>query len=600
MKPDLLFFNLPKEAVEFFKYCKNLDFEQKPDYNYLRSLLLNILYNINQKNDLNFSWINKNINNNQREFNNKYLVHRRKNSPQQRIYNSLTMNKIKLTKRSESLNELYLNDEINKVKRDWQPIKNISPSPNKLNNLIRDEKKEKYKYIKKIPNCKKKVIIELNNKLKKNTYNENIIVKTQTETEKMKNKKKINIIRLQNLGNKFKKNIDNFGKERNPLFKIDSFYNSSLGELGDVYNKIIIKKNNSFNGRDSKRLYRLNYIPTFKDYKKLIKNTSYNFDINEDRNNHMIRNKNYSLENKSYNINNNNKNNLIFNNYFLKNKKNDLNINIIQNNNFKSSNKISSENLSFNLNKPNKIFFSQNIKYNHHSPEQYNKYKSKIQNLKNKIACIKLNKPNLVQKKANQINLNIGKKIISNNYNNKVVKTNYLKTEKINIRPPPKNIRIINIISPISKSSTYYKVKKNLLTLREKKFDDTLDYNINTNNPKHIINNYKYIDKNNKHGLISEYYSNASLFEKYQDRENFYSSSNSNNGSNLNDNFINQYHNKIIKTKTGFLNTRKDSYNNSHFISHNSNKNIFTNSLNYISPKSIEKFKKNNSNINRW
>ena len=78
MKPDLLFFNLPKEAVEFYKYCKNLDFEQKPDYNYLHSLLIKILYNINQKNDLNFSWINKNINNNQKEPNNKYLVHRRK------------------------------------------------------------------------------------------------------------------------------------------------------------------------------------------------------------------------------------------------------------------------------------------------------------------------------------------------------------------------------------------------------------------------------------------------------------------------------------------------------------------------------------------
>ena len=79
MKPDLLFFNLLKEDVEFFKYCKNLDFEQKPDYNYLLSLLINILYNIKQKNDLNFSWINKNINNNQREANNKYLVYKRKN-----------------------------------------------------------------------------------------------------------------------------------------------------------------------------------------------------------------------------------------------------------------------------------------------------------------------------------------------------------------------------------------------------------------------------------------------------------------------------------------------------------------------------------------
>lgn len=51
------------------------------------------------------------------------------------------MNKIKLNKRSELLNHIYLNDEIDKIKRDWQPIKKIIPSPNKLNYLLGDEKK---------------------------------------------------------------------------------------------------------------------------------------------------------------------------------------------------------------------------------------------------------------------------------------------------------------------------------------------------------------------------------------------------------------------------------------------------------------------------
>ena len=59
--------------------------------------------------------------------------------------------------------------------------------------------------------------------------------------------------------------------------------------------KLLLKKI-SFNGRDSKRLYNFKYIPTFKDYKKLIKNTSYHFDINEERNNHIIKNKNYSCK----------------------------------------------------------------------------------------------------------------------------------------------------------------------------------------------------------------------------------------------------------------------------------------------------------------
>ena len=51
---------MPKETAEFFSYCKKLEYEQKPDYNYLRNLLLNILDYSNEKNDLNFSWINQN------------------------------------------------------------------------------------------------------------------------------------------------------------------------------------------------------------------------------------------------------------------------------------------------------------------------------------------------------------------------------------------------------------------------------------------------------------------------------------------------------------------------------------------------------------
>ena len=49
MQPEYLFYKLPTETVEFFKYCKKLDFEQKPDYNYLRSLLLNILNDQKEK-----------------------------------------------------------------------------------------------------------------------------------------------------------------------------------------------------------------------------------------------------------------------------------------------------------------------------------------------------------------------------------------------------------------------------------------------------------------------------------------------------------------------------------------------------------------------
>ena len=63
MKAEIMFKNLPPEMSIIYKYCKSLDFEQNPDYNYLKNLLLNILKFIGEKNDLYFSWIINNNNN---------------------------------------------------------------------------------------------------------------------------------------------------------------------------------------------------------------------------------------------------------------------------------------------------------------------------------------------------------------------------------------------------------------------------------------------------------------------------------------------------------------------------------------------------------
>ena len=57
MTAEMLFRDLPSQMVKFYKYCKNLEFDQNPDYKYLRSLLLNILVYLGEQNDLHFSWV---------------------------------------------------------------------------------------------------------------------------------------------------------------------------------------------------------------------------------------------------------------------------------------------------------------------------------------------------------------------------------------------------------------------------------------------------------------------------------------------------------------------------------------------------------------
>ena len=81
--PEELSLGLPNQFVEYIKYCKNLEFEQEPNYNYLRNLFIEIirsnapLININRFiNLIQFSWMekkkdnidNKNSENNWKDF----------------------------------------------------------------------------------------------------------------------------------------------------------------------------------------------------------------------------------------------------------------------------------------------------------------------------------------------------------------------------------------------------------------------------------------------------------------------------------------------------------------------------------------------------
>ena len=59
IKLEKLCEGLPEEFKDYIKYCRKLEFEQEPNYNYLRNLFTLILIKDNQKNDLNFFWINK-------------------------------------------------------------------------------------------------------------------------------------------------------------------------------------------------------------------------------------------------------------------------------------------------------------------------------------------------------------------------------------------------------------------------------------------------------------------------------------------------------------------------------------------------------------
>ena len=116
---------LPSAFVKYMKYTKKLNFEEDPNYNYMRSLFIELLNADGFQNDFKFSWVSakKNkaisIQNNQR---NHFL--KRKGSPQGRILKRIQTSQEKEKKMDNIKNEQIINIlEEKQEKRDNEILK---------------------------------------------------------------------------------------------------------------------------------------------------------------------------------------------------------------------------------------------------------------------------------------------------------------------------------------------------------------------------------------------------------------------------------------------------------------------------------------------
>ena len=100
--PEDLCKSLPAQMVQFTKYVKHLEFEQEPDYNYLRGLINSILKQRKINLDsLIFSWISYEDLKNIKDPINPAT---RKDSPQGRLYRKIE-NKLKRERNNSSDND---------------------------------------------------------------------------------------------------------------------------------------------------------------------------------------------------------------------------------------------------------------------------------------------------------------------------------------------------------------------------------------------------------------------------------------------------------------------------------------------------------------
>ena len=49
--------NQPKECSLFVNYCRTLNFDHRPDYEYLRNLFRYLLFRLNEQYDYEYDWI---------------------------------------------------------------------------------------------------------------------------------------------------------------------------------------------------------------------------------------------------------------------------------------------------------------------------------------------------------------------------------------------------------------------------------------------------------------------------------------------------------------------------------------------------------------
>ena len=105
---------LSEEFAEYINYVRKLDFEEDPNYDYLRGLFSSILEKNQEKNDLNFFWNMKRNNFNkegeERKSESSTNIHKRKNGSKKRLFKKIknSLEKSENQIKSAKQNKLHL------------------------------------------------------------------------------------------------------------------------------------------------------------------------------------------------------------------------------------------------------------------------------------------------------------------------------------------------------------------------------------------------------------------------------------------------------------------------------------------------------------
>ena len=524
--------NMPREIIYFMNYARGLEFEQKPDYNYLRSLFENVLKENRTTNDLHFSWIQdlSILKNCENSVNKISLMNmgKRKASPQSRIIKQLESSR-ESNKEKENINEPTILKMNNSLKNLQNIIILKNPSYNSYNQFI----------IHKRFNSSGDGPEFRNNKdsenIKSGIAQYNISIDDEQMTDKNSKNKVLDIIGKQNVIN-----INpNINKSNNLYYfsNINDINSNLLNSTKEMtMNESNIKKNN---------LHQHNQIRKQNSYSFLIHNKVISNPINTSNSNLNI------TEVKSLN-NNCFSPNIVKSFSYIKKPKPKIEVK-------RDNLKISKDN-SPNTN----VYKSQNLSF------------KRSNNIRKIIPNIKMNSKNLkindIKKQITKVSKNKKVNINTNSNKNKINLINIQKSgQSYNITEQAKTKKLVT--NPVKKNKSRKIIKMKVKNLQNISIQDaTNSFNINYKSAKNILKPNKSqsnIKQNLKSSFIPKNNSNMN-------NENVI------NSQNLTNNFSNNFEGKVNKLKIMDI--------------HSNMKKIYMNNFKKISMDQLSKENINNNN----
>ena len=583
IKPEDLCQLLPTQFYEYIKYVKGLNFEQDPDYNYLRGLFIDILKGYNTLNDLKFSWLNNKALIYNEEQSPKYRrnnLFKKKGSPQQRILQNIQTSREKENKMVNLNQEKLINIiEENQEKRDRELMESSSKKNKDFNS-----KEDTPGFIK---IGKKDLSDESGSKIAHINFE---IILDESDLIKEKEEPEENKTNIENKKNENEKDENTNNNKNIFLFENESFNGSyKSNQLKKNDNNIII-----INSIENKNL-ELNKNKNSPN--SPIKNNIMNIKIENCKENEININK---AKTKMNNLNKGKIINITKYNIQNNNSPNKNQIQIIKDNNMIEKKKTEMKKIKLDINNNNNN--NNNIIDNLY----FNKSKSAMNSLdeKNDITINttksrrNFNKYNIINKSKSNRNIINYNKINILKYNNSTGKI--IKNKRINVIKSNQNIQNIKLIN--NKSAK--QINTILRRTNYKKMFSPNSIKISKNQIKRINPNKMVLtpDKLNKTIRIVNYKENNQEINKI-----FFSRSKSPDNSILRPNLFNsgqfnsKFNNNIINNISYYYNLKAEpNRTQSNTLENNKNKNLFMRLYNLKKGKKLEnqRLKKIKININ--